>query len=373
MPDPVVKPRRGWRERIDAGLRRAHRVECPSTLDHRPGRRCKCESYELVVPGYAPGSTRTVTFHGTLADARRHRRALQGAGRPEVPAEALQPDAPANLTALAAEFLRVRGAVLSRLTIRNYEVDYRLRIAPILGALPLDQIDRRVCEQFVAQLAGEGHSHRVLKGTVRSLGAILAKGVEWWPQLLPMNPAARLQLPPEHRPEGQVAERCLTAEQLRQLIEHGSKQLRIHTMLRAAAGGGLRRGEVCALRWPDVDLPKQRINIRSGYEGPTKGRRARTITISPGFAKALGRWFNESVIEQGASATGYVWPGRGGRIMEEHTPSQACTRATVRAGLVDADGKPLITSTASGTPARPCSSPRASRSSPCPATSVTPT
>ena len=92
-----------------------------------------------------------------------------------------------------------------------------------------------------------------------------------------------------------------------------------------------------------VDLKNGRLHVRRSYDGPTKGRRSRTISISPDFVACLAAWYEESVIEQGAAADGFVWPGKVGGPMHEHTPTQTCTRAMTRAGLVDAEGTPLVT------------------------------
>jgi integrase len=58
---------------------------------------------------------------------------------------------------------------------------------------------------------------------------------------------------------------------------------------------------------------------------------------------ALDAWYAESVVRDGRSATGPVWPGRSGAPMHEHTPTQTCTRALHRAGLIDETGAPLVT------------------------------
>jgi hypothetical protein len=54
---------RAWREPIEAGLLRLHRVACPSSSDHRPGRRCGCDGWQFQIGG------RTTTIHGTRDDA----------------------------------------------------------------------------------------------------------------------------------------------------------------------------------------------------------------------------------------------------------------------------------------------------------------
>ena len=75
----------------------------------------------------------------------------------------------------------------------------------------------------------------------------------------------------------------------------------------------------------------------------TKGRRARRVAISERFAERLADWYAVSVVEHGANAAGFVWPGRSGGPMDAHTPTQAAARALERAGLVDGEGLPLVT------------------------------
>jgi len=59
----------GWRERIDSGVYRAHRIGCPASGDRRPGRRCGC-SFQILVPGDLSGRTRMLTIRGTITEAR---------------------------------------------------------------------------------------------------------------------------------------------------------------------------------------------------------------------------------------------------------------------------------------------------------------
>jgi integrase len=57
----------------------------------------------------------------------------------------------------------------------------------------------------------------------------------------------------------------------------------------------------------------------------------------------LAEWYEESVIDGGADASGFVWPGVDGGPMGAGSPSQLLRRALCRAGLVDADERPLVT------------------------------
>ena len=335
--------RRGWRERIEPGVYRMHRLACPASADHRPGRRCPC-AYQVLVPGRRPGTSATLTITGTLTAARAARRARQAAGRPVAPTT---PRDPGTLRELARAWLHTRAPVLSPNTIADAEVDYRLRIDPALGHLPLDEVNRRCVEGFVAELVGAGAGPRMLRSAVSTLRRILGAGVEW--DLIETNPAARIRLPAANTHAEQAVERVLDRTQLERLVA-AAGSVWAETMIRTLGEAGLRRGELIGLRWADVDLAARRLYVRRGVvqvgglrtERTTKGRRARKAAISGALAERLAAWYAEAVVQDGAAADGYVWPGRGGRAMNAHSPNQALARALRRAGLVDDEGVALV-------------------------------
>lgn len=337
------KPRRGWRERIESGLYRAHRVGCPRSGDHRAGGRCTCP-YQFKAPGAAPGTTRTVSHPGPVIEARAERRRLMAAGRP-APEESMVEAG--TVDDLATAYLRTRQGVLAPNTVRIIDTDYRLRISPALGHLQVPEVTRERIEVLVAELVRAGASRRMLMGTIASLRAILAAAVEWG--RIVSNPAARLRLPAEEHHERQAVERVLDVDQYSRLIA-ACGTTRIETVIRAAAEAGLRRGEVIGLAWEDVDLPARRITVRRSVTQvngktarTTKGRRMRRVAISETFARRLADWFAEAVVTTGASATGPVWPGRDGGYLDAGSPGQALARTLARAGLIDDQGHPLVT------------------------------
>lgn len=292
-----------------------------------------------------------VTVPGSIADARATRRTLQAAGRPKATS------APGTLDEFAAAYFITKAPVLAPDTIRNRDEDYCARIAPVLGRLLLTEITRERVETWLADLVQRAASRRMVVQTVATLRVILGAAVAW--DRIPANPAARLTLPAPDTEREQAVERVLDADQLRRLFA-AAGALRTETMLRAAGEAGLRRGEIAGLRWPDVDLVERRLSIRRSVvqerasvaaplkkiEKTTKGRRMRRVAITTSFAERLGDWYAEAVVAGGASADGYVWPGRGGGPMHDRTLARAVERAAIRAGLVaDMKGRsrPLIT------------------------------
>ncbi|HVA20014.1 MAG TPA: hypothetical protein VMU55_07555, partial [Solirubrobacteraceae bacterium] len=191
------RPRRGWRERIEPGVYRLHRISCPAFGDERPGRRCGC-AYQVLVPGERPGITRTVTVRGSVTQARAERRRLQAAGRPVATQPAPEPPPRLTLTALAEQWMPTREGVLAPNTLAEVEVDLRLRLAPVLGQVPVDQITRQHVDELVADLVRREASVRMVHGVVSTLRRLLQAAVDWG--LIAENPARRVRLPaPETR------------------------------------------------------------------------------------------------------------------------------------------------------------------------------
>ncbi|MFN8108542.1 MAG: tyrosine-type recombinase/integrase [Thermoleophilia bacterium] len=304
---------------------------------------------QVKAPALLPGTHRTVTVHGTVAQARAERNRLRVAGRP-----APEPEAPPGavpLTEFAGDFLRSRQHILTDATIYCYSEAYRLRIAPVLGHLPLNELSREVLERWWTGVLSEATSHTVAKHALEAIRAILRMAVEW--DRIPINHAAGLRLPPPSTHEQSSVERVLSAPQLAQLFATAATR-RHETILRAAGEGGLRRGEIIGLRWSDVDLSARRLTVRRSVWHPrtaggqpieksTKGRRARTIPVTHTMAARLTEWQERSLADGHGDPNGFVWPGANGGPMSADSPTQLVERTMRRAGLVDVNGRPLCT------------------------------
>lgn len=343
-----MSARRGWRETIEPGLYRTHRVACASSIDHRPRRRCDC-SFQIVVPGARPGTTRLLTVAESVTRARAERDRLRGEGRPEPPA-VIQPG---TLDEFAGEYLRAKAPTLAPSTVKGREEAYRLRVSAALGDLDVSEITRQRVEKWLAETLAFSSRHATWKA-LEALRAILKAAVEWG--RIAENPAAGLRLPKAPPGEFRRATKVLDAEQLAALFA-GTRRIHLETMFRTAGEAGLRLGEVIGLKWPDVDLAARRVTVaRSVWQeagrdgkpprrivGSPKSGRARRVAISAGLAARLAQWYAAAVVEGGAPADGYVWPARAGGPMDSSTPGQALARVLVRVGLVDGVGRPLIT------------------------------
>ena len=171
------RPRRGWRERIEPGVYRLHRIACPSSRDERPGRRCGC-AYQVLVPGTCPGITRAVTVRGSVTQARAERRRLMAAGRPQQALSLAAPELP-TVRELAERWIVARTGVLAPNTLAEFETDVRLRLAPAFGDRRIDELTRQQIDELVARLLRGGASVRMVRGTISTLRRLLQASVEW--------------------------------------------------------------------------------------------------------------------------------------------------------------------------------------------------
>ena len=132
-----------------------------------------------------------------------------------------------------------------------------------------------------ASLGAEIGAATILKVHLVARGA-LDRAVRWgW---LARNPAAAAEPPPVRPP----VIRPPTPEELALLLVNAEREDPVFALwLRVAAATGARRGELCALRWNDLDFEARTVTIERGVvvveggvlERPTKTHNRRTLAL----------------------------------------------------------------------------------------------
>lgn len=128
-------------------------------------------------------------------------------------------------------------------------------INPALGHIRLRLLSPQHVQSFYSQKLEEGLS----PGTVRNLHVVLHSAMEnavkW--NLVSRNVVGLVTRPSKGDHEAHV----LTIEQARTLIET-AKQHKVWALLVVALATGMRRGELLALRWDDIDFQQERVFVR---------------------------------------------------------------------------------------------------------------
>ena len=255
-----------------------------------PGKR-----YEIrVALGRDPRTGRyrqkSLTVHGSKAEAQRALRSLLTdleAG--SVDSDRVERGA-VTFGELLDEWLSFKiAADLSPTTIARYRASMDKHLKPALGAERLDRLITKAFDDLYRTLAMSLSPATILK-THLVARAALDRAVRWgW---LSRNPASLAEPPTVHRP-------IVTPprpDELARLVDAAERQDPLFAVvLRVAAATGARRGELCALRWRDVDVDARTVTIERAVivvdggvqERPTKTHNRRTVALDDGTLDRL--------------------------------------------------------------------------------------
>ncbi len=166
--------------------------------------------------------------------------------------------------------------------IRGYETSLRLRVLPELGNRKLSEIRRRDVQDLADRLLGQGLDPSTIRNTLMPLRAIFRRALARGD--VAVNPTRGLELPAVRGKRDRIAP-PEEAEELLAALPEGDRAL-----WATALYGGLRRGELQALRWDDVDLATGVIRVERAWdvrEGPIepKSRAARRRVPIPAILR----------------------------------------------------------------------------------------
>src|SRR5579875_836277 len=189
--------------------------------------------------------------------------------------------------------LWLNGLRVARSTVAGYRRHIDNHIAPHLGDIPLASLTAARIDAFYRELeksgrvdhrAGEPLSAHTVRHIHVTLSAALKAAVE--SGQLAQNPAARAH-PPSPREAASPEMHPWTAEQLATFLAWSAQHSFMHPAWRVLAMTGMRRGEVLALRWRDVDLDAARLTVRRSVTlVKTKGAKERLDEGLPKNVKA---------------------------------------------------------------------------------------
>lgn len=151
-------------------------------------------------------------------------------------------------------------------TQQCYEDRIYKHIIPHIGTIPLNKLRQSDLQQFYAELKkngrlrwtehyGPGLSDRMVRSCHTTCRTALEKAVT--EGLIPINPAIGCKLPPKKAAEMQV----LSHEEMQRfLIQARENDFYELALLELATG--MRRGEICALKWEDLNMRTGALHIQ---------------------------------------------------------------------------------------------------------------
>lgn len=228
------------------------------------------------------------------------------------------------------------------------------RIMRALGDRPAAEVTTRQINRLLADVAASGASPRTVNKNRQLICAIFSYGCQEATFGLEHNPAtaADRRTEPErarldfYSPEEvEALARALAAGLHRnrsgpavaedELEARAAEDRQDGELVRVAAYAGLRRGELVALRWRDVDFVRRKLVVRRAVSGDvevssTKSRRAREVPLPDQGAGALDRLSQRVDF---TSPDDYVFANRLGRRLDGSALRRRVERARDAAGL----------------------------------------
>ncbi|HEY4897008.1 MAG TPA: tyrosine-type recombinase/integrase [Solirubrobacteraceae bacterium] len=266
----------------------------------------------------------------TLADARAWRAHAQTATRQgllRAPSRVTLEDAARQWCAAAAEgVVRTRGGDRYKPSaLRSYEQALRTHVFPRLGRERLSAVSRNAIQDMVDEMVAAGAAASTTRNAVLPLRAIFRRALARAEVMV--NPTLGLALPAVRARRERVAR----PEEAAALI--AAAPVGDRAVWATALYAGLRRGELMALRWGDVDFDAGLIRVERGWDqaaGPIEPKSRAGRRRVP-MAQPLRAHLAAHRLAQGAAAE-LVFGRRGGQPFGQAVVNRA-RRAWRDAGI----------------------------------------
>lgn len=161
---------------------------------------------------------------------------------------------------------------LSHSTVQGYKVNIDNHIIPELGSFPLQQINPMQIQKFYDRLMKKplrngkiGLSPKSIKYIHNTLHEALEHAVRM--QLIDKNPASLVITPKIKKYKASIYDEQMTLELLLK-----AKDTDMEVPISIAVGLGLRRGELLALTWSDIDFKQKKLEVQQNLIYTTEGK-----------------------------------------------------------------------------------------------------
>lgn len=161
-----------------------------------------------------------------------------------------------TVTELVTEYLHIMSSRLKEATLANYRMKAEKHIIPIFGEIQCCVLKAKEIYFFIEKKLKEGLSIRYISDIIVLIKAIFRYASR---EYHIRNVLENLVMPKKSKPEIAV----LSPEQQKKIERYIAKNQSLTTLgVSLSMYMGLRIGELCSLKWGDIDLEKREITVR---------------------------------------------------------------------------------------------------------------
>jgi len=212
-------------------------------------------------------------------------------------------------------------------TLRDYGSIIRFHLVPAFGPLAIEDLKTEAVEEWKLSL-GMGNTTKIKILTV--LFGVMERARRRYK--LPVNPVRDVEKPRRDVASGGELQ-FYSPEEIMALIRAAADEQDAAIFL-LAAFTGLRRGEIVALRWREVDFVNCAIRVSASYTDGVltrpKSGKVRSVPMAPEVAESLAK-LNQR--EDWTSEDDLVFPGLTGSFLDASALYRRFVAACERAGL----------------------------------------
>lgn len=228
----------------------------------------------------------------------------------------------------------LNGEVRSRVKSSSYQTYlriYRGHILPRMGWMDAAQITADDVQDFLNELLDDGLAVSTVRSVLRLLSSAMRSAQD--EGLIARNPCRKVRLQPSEMPE----QRVLEPEEQRRLRNEALESQDAAVLL--ALCTGMRLGEICALKWSDVDFARRTVAVKRTAQrirqcdgttrlevGAPKSMHSRRLLPLPEPILTL------LLARRSQNASDFIF-GSAGRAAEPRTMQRQFSRLAARAGI----------------------------------------
>lgn len=180
---------------------------------------------------------------------------------------------------LCLEWMKGHFILIKESTQRGYRVNIEIHIIPHIGDIEVQKLSASHIQTMVNSMHEKGLAPRSIKYVITNLNQILNYAIS--NDIIIKNPTRSVILPRQEKFQHEV----YSLDEVKKLI-HCSKGTKLEEIIAIEVFTGLRRGEVLALKWEDINFEEKTLTIRrnlihedNGIQFTTPKTQAGTRTI----------------------------------------------------------------------------------------------